>query len=51
MGRRIAVTTLLDVGAGDEVGTPNDEIAYCATHDTLYREGAACLDCEGEEGA
>jgi len=34
---------------GDEVGTPDEMIERCETHDVLYRVGGECLVC-GREG-
>lgn len=44
--RHIPVAALLDVGPGDELGTPDDEIAKCGDCGGLYRAGGShtCTD-------
>lgn len=48
--RFVSVESLMDVGAGDEVGTPDEHILHCEEHDVLYRRYGRCLPCVREAG-
>ena len=34
----------------DELGTPDEQLERCETHDVIYRTGEQCLICERGDG-